>query len=742
MTGTSGFRPVTLTDAERELARTVRGFVRERQFPPSAKSPTRGGFDRAFSHELGERGWAGMLVPARYGGSQTSGVERCLVISELLSAGAPLGAHWTADRQTAPSLVHHGPDTLRDALLPQIARGDLLMAGGFSEPEAGSDLASVTTRATKVDGGWSISGRKVWTSDADQADYIEILCRTSEGEKKHQGLSLIVVPMDAPGIQVLPIIAMDGERHFNEVVIDNVFAPDGWLIGEEGRGWDQITSELALERSGPERYLSTFPLFEAFVESRRAEAESTEALALVGRVVSQQIALRQMSLAIARMVDEGASPVAEAAMAKDLGTELEQLLVDELWPYRYESARRLEPDDRFAQFLDINRLRSAVFTTAGGTNEVLRILVARDLGSWSKGRRGWVERDSHVASAVLKIIDDTRAVTPPTRAVEPDALSLAVHEALRSNGFLGVSVPEELGGGGGTLGDALDACRAIGFSGVSSALVEGPVQAGWVLAESGTPFPWDAGLAVWGGMLQDARIDGDRISGSARELLWASVADELVFLVAQGGGSEIVTVERGAAVLDGVGISVAGEPFARTVRLNNAPAVRRGSIGRSALEVVEEAARRGALARAIAIVGALEGAAELTVGYANQRHQFGRPVAAFQAVQTHLTRIASEAQRAAMLTDWAQETSAAGVVGLEAAAAAKTLSGYAAERIGRTAHQVHGAMGVTIEYPLHRYTRRIWDWALRDGTTQSWAVRLGRQATATEGAAWRLITTI
>src|SRR6476469_4234450 len=165
-----GFPPIELSCEERALALRVREFVRREPFAPSAESPTRGGFDRAYSELLAEMGWVGMTIPRRYGGSERTSVERCLVISELLAAGAPLGAHWTADRQTAPSLLIHGPESLRSELLPQIAAGRCVMAGGFSEPDAGSDLASVRTRARKVPGGWLITGRKIWTTDADRAD--------------------------------------------------------------------------------------------------------------------------------------------------------------------------------------------------------------------------------------------------------------------------------------------------------------------------------------------------------------------------------------------------------------------------------------------------------------------------------------------------------------------------------------------------------------------------------------------
>src|SRR5258708_2771557 len=361
------------------------------------------------------------------------------------------------------------------------------MAGGFSEPDAGSDLASVRTRARRVPGGWLITGRKIWTTDDDRADSFEILCRTSDGDgRKHRGLSLIIVPAGAPGLSVERIEGMDGERHFNEVVIDEVFAPDDWLVGSEGTGGQQLTAELALERAGPERYLSTFPLFESFVQSRHETGAPEQSCELIGRIISQQIGVRLMSVSIARMVDQGGSPVAEAAMAKDLGTELEQLLVDELWRYRYEEIKPGPAADRFHEFLDINRLRSPVFTTAGGTNEVLRLLVGRQLPGWAGTRKAWALRSPLAAAA----FDQAAAAAGelgrhpwPRGAADP--LSARLLDSLRAAGFLGVGVPEDLGGSGGCLNDALDIVRGAAYAGVSTPVIEGPILAGWLLRESG-----------------------------------------------------------------------------------------------------------------------------------------------------------------------------------------------------------------------------------------------------------------
>jgi alkylation response protein AidB-like acyl-CoA dehydrogenase len=742
-----GFEPVTLSPAERQLMLDVRQFARTAPFAPSAQSPTRGGFDREFSEDLARHGWVGMTIPARYGGSERSGVERCLVVSELLAAGAPLGAHWTADRQTAPSLLHNGPESLRAELLPKIAAGRCLMAGGFSEPDAGSDLASVRTRARKVPGGWRISGRKIWTTDADRADYFEILCRTSDsGGRKHEGLSLIIVPAGAPGLTVEPIEGMDGERHFNEVIIDDVFAPDDWLVGEEGTGWRQLTDELALERSGPERYLTTFPLLESFVDSRRVASAPEESFELIGRIIAQQTGLRLMSLSIARLVDRGGSPVAEAAMAKDLGTELEQLLVDELWRYRYAEIKPGPAADRFHEFLDINRLRSPVFTTAGGTNEMLRVLVGRQLPGWAATRKGWALR-SPLATATFDQAaaeaDGLGRHSVPRGAADP--LSAALLGGLEAAGFLGVSVPEELGGSGGCLNDALDVVRGAAYAGASTPVAEGPVLAGWLLRQAGIEFPWSERLAVL--------ADGDvQLAGTARgavltgiidAVAWPENAAALVVPVRRDGELLVATVGLDALRLAPHGANTAGEPAARAVRLDRVPVMDVAPAGLASGAAAEVLGLRRALVRAVALTAALQRATELTVGYAGQRVQFGQPIARFQAVQTHLARLASEAQRAAVVVDAVQAA-----LGDDddlrphraLVAAARTLAGDAAILGARTAHQVHGAIGVTMEYPLQRFTRRLWEWEAGDGTAARWARQLGAEAAEGPLRMWQLIT--
>jgi alkylation response protein AidB-like acyl-CoA dehydrogenase len=259
-----------------ELRRDVRSFLAEElaagSFDPGCDSWL-SGHDPAFSGRLAERGWVGMTVPPEYGGHGRGYLERYGVLEELLAAGAPVAAHWIADRQTGPLLLRFGTEEQRHRFLPGIARGEIYFAIGMSEPDSGSDLASIRTSATPVQGGWSLRGTKVWTSHAHRSHYMITLVRTRRrGERKHEGLSQFLVNLHAPGVSVRPIELLSGEAHFNEVVFDDAFVPADMLIGTEGAGWAQVNCELAYERSGPERFLSTFPLLAETVRELEGRA--------------------------------------------------------------------------------------------------------------------------------------------------------------------------------------------------------------------------------------------------------------------------------------------------------------------------------------------------------------------------------------------------------------------------------------------------------------------------------------
>src|SRR5919201_5930002 len=317
------------TDA---LRRDVRDFLRDTLGTPAAhrQAHSWGGFDPDFSRKLGARGWIGMTWPKRYGGQDRTYLERYVVLEELLAAGAPVSAHWVADRQSGPQLLRFGTEEQRKRFLPRIARGELHFAIGMSEPDSGSDLASIRTRATRVDGGYRVNGTKLWTSNAHQCHAMIALFRTSVvPDKKHEGLSQFLVDLTSPGITIRPIINLAGSHDFNEVVFQDAFVPEDMRVGAEGDGWKQVTTELAFERSGPERYLSSIALIRELVREVSARPDDRGAEA-VGRMVASMATLRQMSLSVAGMLQHGQNPNLEAATVKDVGTTFEQSIPEKV----------------------------------------------------------------------------------------------------------------------------------------------------------------------------------------------------------------------------------------------------------------------------------------------------------------------------------------------------------------------------------------------------------------------------
>lgn len=351
------------------LRAEVRAFIADHSagWSPVERARSWMSFDRSFSRALGQRGWIGMTWPAAYGGHGRSAIERYVVLEELLAAGAPVGAHWIADRQSGPLILRVGSEAQRRAILPRIAAGELGFCIGMSEPDSGSDLASVRSRARRRDGGWRLNGTKLWTTGAHRADYMIGLFRTGDDiEGRQQGLSQFLIDLKTPGIAIRPIADLGGHDDFNQVTFDDVDLPGDALLGMEGEGWTQVTSELALERSGPERLLSSFPLL-------AAAAPRTDD-ATLGTLVAETMVLRQMSLAISAMLQAGQAPALQAALVKDRGTVFEQSVPERL------RAVLAEADGDLAAMYRATMQVAPSFTLRGGTTEVLRGIVARGLG--------------------------------------------------------------------------------------------------------------------------------------------------------------------------------------------------------------------------------------------------------------------------------------------------------------------------------------------------------------------------
>ena len=320
---TFSFDAVTLPPGIPEFRTRVRTFLTSTLagIPAHCKANPWAIFDADFSRKLAHEGWIGMTWPTRYGGHERSAIERYVLLEELLAAGAPVGAHWIADRQSGPALLKYGSEEQRQRYLPGMARGEIFCCIGMSEPNAGSDLASVRTRAEKLaDGRWKINGQKIWTTNAHRCHLMIALVRSGgyDEKAKHVGLSQFLLELDTPGITIRPIVDLVGDSHFCEVFFQDVIVAAGSLLGTEGDGWKQCTSELSLERSGPERYLSSLAVFLEFL--RAVGPEPTEsARQAIGKIAADVWSLRQMSLSVAGQLAAGRDPAIEAAIVKDLG---------------------------------------------------------------------------------------------------------------------------------------------------------------------------------------------------------------------------------------------------------------------------------------------------------------------------------------------------------------------------------------------------------------------------------------
>jgi alkylation response protein AidB-like acyl-CoA dehydrogenase len=336
-------------------------------------------YDAAFTQRCGESGLIGIIFPKEYGGRAGTPLDRHVVCEEMLAAGAPVGMHWIADRQSGPLLLRHGSEAARRQILPEIAAGRCCVGIGMSEAGAGSDLAAIRTRADKVGGGWRITGSKLWTSHAHRAQYMTLLARSAPvGEDRHLGLTQFIVDMHTVGVRANPIEDLTGSRDFNEVALDNVFVSDEFVVGNPGDGWKVVMSELTHERSGPERFLSTYTLLADLVERVKPVATPADYAAL-GRLIAHLATLRGMSTAIAGMLSQGLTPDVEAALVKDLGTAFERE-VPEIARELVDCPPQPGSADSYAAALAEAILAAPSFTLRGGTREILRGIVARQLG--------------------------------------------------------------------------------------------------------------------------------------------------------------------------------------------------------------------------------------------------------------------------------------------------------------------------------------------------------------------------
>lgn len=720
-----------LAEVRTMVRRLVDAWLADNRFTPSCDAWLRH-YDLAFTKAMAGDGLIGISWPREYGGAGRSGLARLVVTEELLRAGAPVAAHWIADRQIGPSILEHGSEAAKRKYLPGIASGEVTFCLGMSETESGSDLASVRTTATRTDGGWEITGRKIWTSQAHRSTHAYVLARTSKGASKHEGLTEFIVDMSHRGVEVRPIYDLRGEHHFNEVSFDAVPVADDHVLGEVGAGWQQVTAQLSLERGGVERVLSTYPLFDAALEEQ--VGSGTRSPAATGEMLARFATLRAMAFDVASAIDSGSRPVFEAAMLKDLGTVLERDV--------NEFARDLlgvEPDpsvEGVAGLLAQGILAAPGFTIRGGTTEVLRTIIAR-------GQTSGYRSTAAEASDLRAVVDDVLA----GHGGEPAERLPKIWDVVRDLGWTAVGVEETQGGVGGTLSDVVDIVEGLGRHSVSVPVAE-TILARRALAAAGRPAD-DAvevlTIAVPSATdqvrLTEEGESGPVLSGSVARVPWGRLSHQVLVRAVDAGDEAVLAVvdAKSAGVSWTAGSNLAGEPrdtlTLEEVRISDEAVIARGA---GVAPLLDEAV----LLRAAAVNGALTTTRARTVEHVTTREQFGRPLVKFQAVATLLASLASEEQCAAVALRRAVRSVAAGDDDAwTRVAAAKVVTGRAATEGARIAHQLHAAMGVTREHSLHLSTRRLWSWRDEMGTEREWAERLGRWgSTAGSEARWRWIT--
>ncbi len=381
------------TEEQERFRQEVRTFledeIRKGTFQPKCDAWINE-FSPEFSRKLGAKGWIGLTWPKQYGGQGRSAIDRVILTEELLRYGAPAGCHWFADRQIGGHILAFGTEEQKREILPKITKGESFFGLGMSEPEAGSDLASLKTRAVEQADCFVLDGQKVWTSGAQYMNYLYLLARTDADAPKHRGISEFILSTGLPGITIRPLVDITGGHHFNEVFLESVRIPKDSLLGQKNRGFQQVMSQLDFERSGMERVMANYPLFDALIKYCRETERNGKPLSQ-DPVIRERLARLQVEFDVGRLliyrvalvIDEGRTPNYEAAMAKTYGTAFQQRLasvaMDILGPYaQLVNGSKHAPMDGMAPS---GFLTSIGYTLMAGTSEILKNTVAqRGLG--------------------------------------------------------------------------------------------------------------------------------------------------------------------------------------------------------------------------------------------------------------------------------------------------------------------------------------------------------------------------
>jgi alkylation response protein AidB-like acyl-CoA dehydrogenase len=344
------------------------------------------GWDPEFSKLMGRDGWIGVGWPKGFGGQGRSATEQIAFITELANSGAPAHAHSTSESIVAQALFLHGTKAQQDEWLPAIRSGECFFALGYSEPEAGSDLAALRTRAVQDGDDWVVNGQKLWSTGGDKADYMWLAVRTDPDAKKHAGISVLMVDLHSPGVTIRPSLALYGKT-FSAQFYDNVRVPAKNMVGAVNNGWKVITDALAAERVmiGGARMAGIERAFDHLTEYLKTAVVGGKPLKndpvvrdRIGALAADIEVARQFQMRNSRLVEQGKVPLHEAAMGKVFTSELQERLGEAALDI-LGTGGLLSEDAPSAPVGEMEQvLRHAIMgMIGGGTNEIQRNVIAQ-----------------------------------------------------------------------------------------------------------------------------------------------------------------------------------------------------------------------------------------------------------------------------------------------------------------------------------------------------------------------------
>lgn len=382
----------SFTDDQKIFRQDIKSFIEQELTPEMLEEPGEVAgvkYSKKFSKKLGDKGWIGLAWPKEYGGQGLDQIDQMIYLEEMITNAAPIGYHYTAERQMIPSIIISGTEEQKQWFIPRVAKGELAMSIGYSEPETGSDLASIQTRAIPNGNDYIINGSKIWNG-AHNTEWMWLATRTKTDGPSHKGISVFLVDLTLPGIQIEPFENMANEKNFAIVTFEDVRVPKRMMVGEENRGWYVVMVNLDFERSGIERVAVNYPILREFVNYLKITPRHGSILwddpIIRNKVAEMFVEVevgRLLSYKIAWMQNRGIIPNKEATISKVFGAQITQRNGRKMMEILGMNGL-LEMDPKYAPLK--GKILKAWYdsystTITGGTSEIMRNVIAlRGLG--------------------------------------------------------------------------------------------------------------------------------------------------------------------------------------------------------------------------------------------------------------------------------------------------------------------------------------------------------------------------